>query len=145
MTTPPRPDKMPGPIKYKKPTGKKEDSKVEQLHQESNGAHGLSHAQISTGKYGGDLGAARGSPASQVASSRTDRRRRQSVTGNFHPIRRYVGMNLKLNRLFHLTDRVLMHIEHEIPPNRVEIEELRKLLTEVERETRALQAGKSSS
>ena len=34
MTTPPRPDKMPGPIKYKKPTGKKEDSKLEQLHQE---------------------------------------------------------------------------------------------------------------
>jgi hypothetical protein len=34
MTRPPRPDKMPGPIKYKKPTGKAEDSKLEQLHQE---------------------------------------------------------------------------------------------------------------
>jgi hypothetical protein len=41
--------------------------------------------------------------------------------------------------------RVLIHIEHEIPPNRVEIKELRKLLTELERETYALQDGKSSS
>jgi hypothetical protein len=34
MTRPPRPDKMPGPIRYKKPTGKKEDSALERLHQE---------------------------------------------------------------------------------------------------------------
>ena len=34
MTTPPRPDKMPGPIKYKKPTGKKEDRALEKLHHE---------------------------------------------------------------------------------------------------------------
>ena len=31
---PPRPDKLPGPIKYKKPTGKKEDHPLEKLHQE---------------------------------------------------------------------------------------------------------------
>lgn len=31
-TDPPRPDKLPGPIKYKKPTGKKEDRPLEKLH-----------------------------------------------------------------------------------------------------------------
>jgi hypothetical protein len=31
---PPRPDKLPGPVKYKKPTGKKEDRPLEKLHRE---------------------------------------------------------------------------------------------------------------
>jgi hypothetical protein len=31
----PRPDQLPGPIKYKKPTGKKEDRPLEKLHQQS--------------------------------------------------------------------------------------------------------------
>jgi hypothetical protein len=34
MSNPPAPDKMPGPIKYKKPTGKKGDRPLEKLHQE---------------------------------------------------------------------------------------------------------------
>jgi hypothetical protein len=34
MTKPPRPDKLPGPIRYKKPSGKKEDHPLEKLHQE---------------------------------------------------------------------------------------------------------------
>jgi hypothetical protein len=34
MTRPPRPDKMPGPIRTKKPTGKAEDRPLEKIHQE---------------------------------------------------------------------------------------------------------------
>jgi hypothetical protein len=34
MTRPPRPDKMPGPIRTKKPTGKPEDRPLEKIHQE---------------------------------------------------------------------------------------------------------------
>ena len=34
MTPPPRPDKLPGPIRYKKPTGKEDDHPLEKLHQE---------------------------------------------------------------------------------------------------------------
>ena len=32
MTRPPRPDKMPGPIRTKKPTGKAEDRPLEKIH-----------------------------------------------------------------------------------------------------------------
>jgi hypothetical protein len=31
---PPRPDKLPGPVKYKTPTGKPQDHPLERLHQE---------------------------------------------------------------------------------------------------------------
>jgi hypothetical protein len=34
MPKPPRPDKLPGPIRYKKPTGKAEDRPLERIHQE---------------------------------------------------------------------------------------------------------------
>ena len=34
MTKPPRPDKLPGPIRYKKPSGKPEDRPLERIHQE---------------------------------------------------------------------------------------------------------------
>jgi hypothetical protein len=34
MPKPPRPDKLPGPIRYKKPTGKPEDRPLERIRQE---------------------------------------------------------------------------------------------------------------
>jgi hypothetical protein len=37
MPKPPRPDKLPGPIRYKKPSGKPEDRPLERIHQEFEG------------------------------------------------------------------------------------------------------------
>jgi len=34
MTKPPRPDKLPGPIRYKKPSGNPEDRPLERIHRE---------------------------------------------------------------------------------------------------------------
>ena len=34
MSNPPRPDKLPGPVKYKRPTGKREDRALYKLRQE---------------------------------------------------------------------------------------------------------------
>jgi hypothetical protein len=43
-------------------------------------------------------------------------------------------MDEKLDRLLELTDRVLMHLEHEVPPERLAVAELRKLVEEMKRQ-----------
>jgi hypothetical protein len=40
-------------------------------------------------------------------------------------------MNEKLDRLLDLTDRVLMHLEHQVPPETLAVTELRKLVDEM--------------
>ena len=43
-------------------------------------------------------------------------------------------MDDKITRLLFLTDRVVLHVEHQIPPEAEVITELRKLIDELQRE-----------
>jgi hypothetical protein len=43
-------------------------------------------------------------------------------------------MDEKLERLLDLTDRVLMHLEHDVPPETLAVTELRKLVNEMKRQ-----------
>ena len=45
MTKPPRPDKLPGPIRYKKPSSNPEDRPLERIHREFEDHKRAQHGQ----------------------------------------------------------------------------------------------------
>jgi hypothetical protein len=54
-------------------------------------------------------------------------------------------MDSRLKRLLKLADRVLMHLEHQVPPERVATEELRAIIDEFMKESGLEPAKKPSA
>jgi hypothetical protein len=51
---------------------------------------------------------------------------------------RYVEMEHKIDRLLTEVERLLLHVEHHIPPETVAVDDLRKLVVEIRKDRNAV-------
>jgi hypothetical protein len=54
---------------------------------------------------------------------------------------RYAGMNVKVSELLKEVERLLVHVEHNVPPEVEVVEKVKKLIRELRNEGHAAEAG----